>query len=143
MLTGDLYEEMKALWTNREVQLEDAIVLCCRKKDARVWSINKLLESDGQAIVYFGVDRHGADTRVNSILNEDDDLRDTEEDDGKQYYDEYERTRSLFSSMPAPPLIRLKVGAKVLCTQKIGQGYQNCLHGDCCWVQRCCREDAR
>ena len=27
--------------------------------------------------------------------------------------------RSLFSSMPAPPVVRLKVGAKVLCTQKL------------------------
>ncbi len=56
---------------------------------------------------------------MNSILNEDDDLRDTEEDDGKRYYDENERTRSLLSSMPAPPVVSLKVGAKVLCTQKL------------------------
>ena len=70
-------------------------------------------------LVYFGVDRHGSERRVNSILNEDDDLHDTEEDDDKRYYDEKERTRSLFSSMPAPPVVRLKVGAKVLCTQKL------------------------
>ena len=65
------------------------------------------------------MDRHGAKRRVNSILNEDDDLCNTEEDDGERYYDENERTRSLFSSMPAPPVVRLKVGAKVLCTQKL------------------------
>ena len=51
VLTGGLYEEMKALWTNQEVQLEDDVVLCCRIKDARVWSINKLLELDGQVVV--------------------------------------------------------------------------------------------
>lgn len=119
VLTGELYEEMKALWMNRDVDFEEAVVLCCRKKDARVWSVGKLQDLDGDAVVYFGVDRHGSERRVNCIVNEDDDLLDTEEDDDKRYYDENERTRSLFSSMPAPPVVRLKVGAKVLCTQKL------------------------
>ena len=106
------------------MQLQDAIVLCCRKKDARVWSISKLLEFNRQAVVYFGVvrvDKHGAKRRVNGILSEDDDLHDIEEDDDKRYHNENERTRDLFSSMPAPPAVRLtaRVGAKVLCTQKL------------------------
>ena len=119
VLSSELYEEMKALWMNGEVQLEEAVMLCRTKKDARVWSLGKLQDLDGDAVVYFGVDRQGSERRVNTILNEDDDLHDNEQDDGKRYYDEDDRTRSLFSSMPAPPVVRLRVGAKVLCTQNI------------------------
>ena len=53
VLTGELYEEMKALWMNQDVQVEDAVVLCCRKKDAQVWSVGKLQELDGEDVGVF------------------------------------------------------------------------------------------
>ena len=121
VLTDELYEEMKALLLNRDVDVNEAVVLCCRKKDARVWSVSKLKCLDGPEVIYYGVDKHGDEKRVNSLGNEDDDLHDTEEDQAKIYYDEHERTRSLFSGMPSPPVLRLRVGAKVLCTHKIDQ----------------------
>ena len=82
LLTDDLYEEMKVLLMSREVGFEEAIALCCRKKDAHVWSVGKLKDLDGDDVIYFGVDRHSSERRVNIIVNEDDDLHDVEEDEG-------------------------------------------------------------
>ena len=45
--------------------LRRLLVSCCRKKDARVWSLGKLQELDGDAVVYFGVERLGSERRVN------------------------------------------------------------------------------
>ncbi len=63
---------------------------------------------------------------VNTRANEDDDLRDVENDESRTFYDESrtfydeeQRSRSVFSGMASPPVIRLRVGAKVLCTFKI------------------------
>ena len=95
-------------------------MLCCRKKDARIWSVGKLKDLEGDDVIYFGVDRHGSERRVNSIVNEDDDLHDVEEDEGKLYYDENERMRSLFSGMPSPPVVRLKVPR--VCPMALGYG---------------------
>ena len=88
-------------------------------EDARVWSVSKLESLGGPDVIYYGVDQHGEEKRVNGLQNENDDLHDDEEDKAKIYYDENERTRSLFSGMPSPPVVRLRVGAKVLCTHKI------------------------
>ena len=70
-------------------------------------------------ITYHGVDEHGGVRRVNGPEDEDDDLHDDYADEAKIYYDENERTRSLFSGMPSPPVVCLKLGAKVLRTHKI------------------------
>ena len=67
------------------------------------------------------MDRHGVERHVNTLQNEDDDLHDNEENEAKTYRDENDRTRSLFSGMPSPPITRLRVGAKVLCTQKLSK----------------------
>lgn len=58
---------------------------------------------------------------MNGVENEDDDLRDAEEDSDKMYKDENDRPRTLFSGMASPPMVRLKMGAKVLCSYKISQ----------------------
>lgn len=41
MLTKELFEGMKALVFKKEA-LCDAVMLCCWKRDARVWSLAKL-----------------------------------------------------------------------------------------------------
>ncbi len=56
---------------------------------------------------------------MNTFANEDDDLHDVERDESKSFYDEEQRSRSVFSGMASPPVVRLRVGAKVLCTFKI------------------------
>ena len=67
----------------------------------------------------------GTVLRGMSMQKEDDDLHDNEENEAKTYRDENDRTRSLFSGMPSPsaspPIMRLRVGAKVLCTQKLSK----------------------
>lgn len=115
-LTDDLYEEMKALLLNKQVNVNDAVVLCSRKVDARKWSVEKLKTLPEPEVVYFGVDTHGSSRWVNTLANEDDDLRDIESDESKTFYDEEQRSRSVFSGMASPPVVRLRVGAKVLCT---------------------------
>ena len=118
-LTDSLYEEMKALLLNKQVDVNDAVVLCSRKTDARKWSVEKLKTLPEPEVVYFGVDTHGSNRWVNTLANEDDDLRDIERDESKTFYDEEQRSRSVFSGMALPPVVRLRVGAKVLCTYKI------------------------
>ena len=121
VLSDHLYDEMKALLFNREVDYCEAVVLCCRKRDSRLWSINKLQGLEGPDVIYCGVDRHGDERHVNTLQNEDDDLHDNEENEAKTYSNENDRSRSLFSGMPSPPILRLRVGAKVLCTQKLSK----------------------
>ncbi len=58
-LTDDLYEEMKALLLNKQVDVNDAVVLRNRKTDALKWSVEKLKSLLGPEVVYFGVDTHG------------------------------------------------------------------------------------
>ena len=81
-------------------------------------SVNKLRLLDGSDIIFCSVDKHCKERCVNSVANEDDDLR-AEGDLDKSYYDDKDKTRSLLSGMPSPPVVRLKVGAKVLCTHRI------------------------
>ena len=54
---------------------------------------------------------------MKSVSNEDDDPH--EEDAAKTMHDEIERSNSLFSGTPSPTVLRLKVGATVLCTQML------------------------
>lgn len=61
--------------------MNEAVVLCCRKKEARVWSVGKLKSLPGSDVIYYGADCHGGDRRVNGLENEDDVLHDCEEDE--------------------------------------------------------------
>lgn len=103
------------------MDVNDAVVPCSRKTDARKWSVEKLKTLPEPEVVYFGVDTHGCNRYrwVNTLANEDDDLRDIERDESKTFYDEEQRSKSVFSGMASPPVVRLYVGAKVLCTYKI------------------------
>ena len=115
--TQKLYEEMKAQLSNKGVDVEEAMVLCCKKKDARLWFVRRLRKLKGGDFRSHGVDGHGKDRHVKTIAHGDDVVNGTEEKSAKTYYTDKKTTRSAFSSMPASPVVRLKKGAKVLATQ--------------------------
>ena len=117
-------EDIQALMqdTNVDVDDPDTVVVTCLRRDARMWSEKKL---NGPSMVlkeklhFYGVDRHGVHRYVNNDSNLVD--ADVEEDDeAKVLYDENNRRKNLFSSISSQAVVQLRVGAKVVSTQKIG-----------------------
>lgn len=112
-----LYEEIKALSQQSELGLDDAVTLCCNNQIARQMSQKALKKLPGSDSVFYAVDRHGpggSNVHRCTVADEDD-----SGDRGPTFIDEEQHSRPLFSSLAQPPVLRLCVGAKVLCTCKL------------------------
>ncbi len=126
-LSPDLKQGLQDLVTKTQVPLKDAVVLCTTRERARAWSVSMLKSIPHPDKVFFGVDTRSAIKKVNTVADENADevvadmqTAQSAADPGHAWYlDEDNKVRSLFSSIAAPPVVRLRVGAKVLCTMAI------------------------
>lgn len=125
-ITGAVHEELGHLLQNDNADVDDtdAVVITCLRKEARKWSEDKLnapqIVLRKEKIDFYGIDRHGSIKHVNTDQN----LRDydnEEEDESKVFLDVDNRKKSLFSSLSTQPVLQLRIGAKFVCLQTIGQ----------------------
>ena len=127
VVTDEIYEELRSrsLIGNDDESWKDeeAVMLCCRKKDARITNATRLdqlanVSEDGEdknpELTYAAVDRRGLKRHV---CTEADECIDEEEgDEAGAVITEFAHRRSLFASLGANPYLRLRKGAKVLCS---------------------------
>ncbi|KAL3156494.1 DNA helicase, variant 2 [Trebouxia sp. C0009 RCD-2024] len=124
---GDQVHELRHLMSGAAIKEDalDTVVLCCKKKEARAYSHTMLAKLPGGDTYYTAVDSHGLKQWVNSVDDEEDDSFDLANDSRRTYCDGKDRPKSLFSSFPVPAVLRLRVGAKVLCKTNMGDGVVN------------------
>ena len=117
-----LFGEMEELWTQKTVNSEEAVILCCTNVAARQVSLNKLRKLHGLEVTYCAVDRHsnsGSDYHVNTEADDESEARQARMQFLEQptFVDEDNNLRSLFGSLSQPAIVHLRVGAKVLGAQ--------------------------
>ncbi|KAL3132155.1 DNA helicase [Trebouxia sp. C0010 RCD-2024] len=84
-----------------------------------------LAKLPGGDTCYTAVGSHGLKRWVNSVDAEEDDAFNLANDNSRTYCDGKDRPKSLFSSFPVSAVLRLCVGAKVLCKTSMGDGVVN------------------
>ena len=129
VVTDKIYNQLSSIYfieDDKEAWKDDeAVMLCCRKKDARItnatWLDELKLEDVGPdgcernpEVTFSAVDRRGSSRHV---CNEDDEGMDEEEgDDNSSLITEFSQRRSFYASLGACPVLRLRKHAKVLCS---------------------------
>ena len=115
--TPELCRELQSLYDQRDVNADEAVVLCCTNALARAVSARKLSALPGPEVQYFAVDHTADSIRNPKYCTEADE--DTNGGGGPTYQDENQCDRSLFGSLAEPAVLRLRKGARVLCTSSI------------------------
>jgi len=103
---------------------EEAVMLCCRRKDARITDaarLDKLKEVDDDGfdknfeVTFCAVDRRGA---LRHVCDDRDEKKNDEEDSDENgsLITDFDVRRSLYASLGASPFLRLRKNAKVLCS---------------------------
>ena len=119
---GKLLEELDQLVDN-DVDQSDAVMLVCTKAEARKISAEKLEGMPGEVMTFLSVDECGGKKRV----HEGGEVGDANAEGvapgmtaAELCLDEKKRMHTLYSSLSAQRILILKVGARVLATQRIG-----------------------
>jgi len=120
MLTDSMIEEMRAMRQNNvDSEAFGARSLFSKRKPASVWCEAKLDRlAANPKFVYNSIDRRGSRVFYNT---QESLVRDRALVEDDVYYDELNRRRSLFDTVSCQDILNLRVGSKVVATNRISK----------------------
>ena len=122
-LDDNLFDRLEGMLVQDEAVPDSCVRLVTKKAVARSYSIPKLHNLKGPDVddhIFFGVDTQGANRYVN-VLADDSDKDPPARLGLAKYTDHKGCPRSLYRSMVCDSVLRLRVGAKVLCTKSLDE----------------------
>ena len=134
-LHDSLFTALVKKMVSDEQQPETCVRLVTKKKEAHEYSIKKLHDiqgGDASDHMFYAVDCQGDCKYVNTTADES---GAAQRGGGPDHYtDEHGCPRSLYNSMVCDPVLRLRLGAKVLCVKSIDDNVKTSTMGTVGWV---------